>query len=249
MSLHPNFYRGRVCLNVLAKDIENAKEIVEVTEGHVVIGVLSKNYATVEEAIEGMNAYAVEIDNAVSIGLGSGDPNQWKMVAEICKKFKPQHVNQVFTGVGYTRALVSNDETFINGLVSPTGQIGCVNIATGPISSQQESATVPIETAIAMLKDMGGNSIKYFPMRGLETKEEYQAVAKVCAAEDFYLEPTGGLDLANFAEILEIPLRAGVKKVIPHVYSSIINKATGKTKIEDVQKLYKTIKRLVDQYA
>ena len=35
------FYKGRVALNVLAKDLANAKEIYEAAEGHVVVGLLS----------------------------------------------------------------------------------------------------------------------------------------------------------------------------------------------------------------
>lgn len=42
MKLTPNFYRDRVCLNVLAGSKENASEIYEAAEGHVLVGVLSK---------------------------------------------------------------------------------------------------------------------------------------------------------------------------------------------------------------
>ncbi len=47
---------------------------------------------------------------------------------------------------------------------------------------------MPLETAIALLKDMGGSSIKYFPMGGLKHRAEFEAVAKACAAHDFWLE-------------------------------------------------------------
>lgn len=49
-------------------------------------------------------------------------------------------------------------------------------------------------------------------MKGLAHKEEYQAVAAACAKYDFYLEPTGGIDLENFEEIVQIAVDAGVKK-------------------------------------
>lgn len=39
-----NFYRQRVAINVLAKDIANAREIHEAAEGHAVIGVLGAIY-------------------------------------------------------------------------------------------------------------------------------------------------------------------------------------------------------------
>ncbi|MEO1772872.1 2-dehydro-3-deoxy-phosphogluconate aldolase [Candidatus Enterococcus ferrettii] len=245
MSLIPNYLEERICLNVLANSVENAKACYEAAEGHVVLGVLSKNYDSDEAAIEDMKKYQEETDNALSVGLGAGDPNQSQMVSRISAVLQPQHVNQVFTGVGTSRALLGQKDTVINGLVSPTGKVGYVNIATGPLSSQAPSGEVPIETAIQLLKDMGGSSIKYFPMKGLAHKEEYQAVAKACAEYDFYLEPTGGIDLSNFEEIVQIAVDAGVKKIIPHVYSSIIDSATGDTKPEDVRTLLAMMEKIL----
>ncbi|WP_139365675.1 2-dehydro-3-deoxy-phosphogluconate aldolase [Shouchella patagoniensis] len=241
------FYKGRVSVNVLASSIENAKDCFEAAEGYALIGVLSKNYSTVEAAAEAMKGYGVEIDNCVSVGLGAGDPNQWKMVGEIVRSYKPKHINQVFTGVGYTRAAVENEDTIINCLVSPTGKPGYVAVSTGPLSSKEEPAVVPIDTAIAMMKDMGANSVKFFPMRGLETVDEYRVVAKACAKQSFWLEPTGGIDLENVEEIVQIALDEGVEKVIPHVYSSIIDKETSLTKTEAVAKLHGKMKALVDR--
>ena len=82
-------------------------------------------------------------------------------------------------------------------------------------------------------------------MGGLKCKDELKAVAEACARNDFILEPTGGIDLDNFREIMQIILDAGVKKVIPHIYSSIIDKETGNTRIEDVKKLMEIVKELV----
>ena len=82
-------------------------------------------------------------------------------------------------------------------------------------------------------------------MGGLKVKEELKAVSEACARQDFILEPTGGIDLENFEEIMHIILDAGVPKVIPHVYSSIIDKATGNTRIEDVERLLAMVKAMV----
>lgn len=245
MSLSPNYLADRICLNVLANSVKNAKACYEAAKGHIVLGVLSKNYETDEAAIADMKKYQEATNNALSVGLGAGDPNQSQMVSRLSAVLQPQHVNQVFTGVGASRALLQQEETVINGLVSPTGKVGYVNIATGPLSSQAPAAEVPIETAIQLLKDMGGTSIKYFPMKGLTHKEEYQAVAKACAKFDFALEPTGGIDLTNFEEIVQIAVDAGVKKIIPHVYSSIIDPETGDTKVEDVETLLEMMEKLV----
>ncbi|XKM14352.1 KDGP aldolase family protein [Orbaceae bacterium ac157xtp] len=243
--LSPNYYNERVCLNVLANSIENAKEVYAAAEGHVVVGLLSKNYPDNESAIADMAKYANEIDNAISVGLGAGDPNQSNMVSQISAKLQPQHVNQVFTGTATSRALLGQNETVINGLISPTGKVGMVKISTGPLSSKAPDGIVPVETAIAMLKDMGCSSVKFFPMGGLKSKDEYEYVAKTCAKHDFMLEPTGGIDLDNYEEILKIALDAGVKKVIPHIYTSIIDSKTGNTRPEDVKTLLAITKKLV----
>ncbi|MGM0165488.1 hypothetical protein IGI39_000430 [Enterococcus sp. AZ135] len=249
MSLTPNYLEERICLNVLAHSVENAKECYEAAEGHVVLGVLSKNYTSDELAVEDMKLYQAATNNALSVGLGAGDPNQSQMVSRISAILQPQHVNQVFTGVGTSRALLGQADTIVNGLVSPTGKVGYVNIATGPLSSRAPEAVVPIETAIKLLKDMGGSSVKYFPMKGLAHKEEYRAVAEACAKYDFYLEPTGGIDLSNVEEIVQIAVDAGVKKIIPHIYSSIIDSETGDTKPEDVKTLLEIMKKILNVHS
>lgn len=241
----PNYLHDRVCLNVLANSIENAKEVYDAAQTYVVVGVLSKNYPDNQSAIEDMKKYALAIDNAISVGLGAGDPNQSKMVSEISAVLQPQHVNQVFTGVATSRALLGKNDTVINGLVSPTGKVGLVKISTGPLSSKAPDGVVPVETAIELLKDMGGSSIKYFPMGGLKHKDEFEYVAKCCAELDFYLEPTGGIDLDNYEAILKIALDAGVKKVIPHIYTSIIDPVSGKTRPEDVKTLLSITEKLL----
>lgn len=237
------YYNDRICLNVLAGSKENAKEIYEAAEGYVVVGVLSINYDTVEEAVKDMKEYSDLLEGNLSIGLGAGDPRQWKMVGDISEHVKAHHINQVFTAVSYTRAKTCFD-SHINALVSPADEAGKVNIATGPLSGQYTAANVDPHTAIAMIKDMGGDSVKFFPLQGLKNKEALKMVAEACAKEDFCLEPTGGLDLDNYEEIMQIIIDAGVKKIIPHIYSSIIDE-NGNTRIEDVKTLLEISKRLV----
>lgn len=95
---------------------------------------------------------------------------------------------------------------------------------------------------------MGGDALKYFPMKGLAYREEFMEVARICGEEHFALEPTGGINKENFSEILQIALDAKVPKVIPHVYSSIIDKTSGETNIEDVRGLVAVMKEKVDGY-
>lgn len=244
MEKKPNYLNNRICLNVLTNSLDNAKALYDVTDGHILLGLLSKNYPDNASAIEDMLKYAAITDNCISVGLGAGDPKQSRMVSEISRYIQPRHVNQVFTGTGVTRALLGQNDTVVNGLISPTGTVGMVKVSTGPLSSEGEDGIVPIDTAIMMLKDMGCSSVKFFPMNGLSTRDEYEEVCKACVRQDFMLEPTGGIDLENFKEICEIALKTGVKKVIPHVYSSIIDKETKQTRVEDVKKLYEIMKEL-----
>lgn len=239
-----NFYKGRVCLNCLTNSVENAKAIYEAAEGHVAVGILSSGYPDVESAAEDMKRYQAAVDNNISVGLGAGNPGQWKAVAEISGQINPKHINQTFTAGGYTRAR-TGEGPFLNSMVAPSGMPGYVKVSTGPISKDEEPAVVPVKTAIAMAKEQGADSLKYFPMGGLRLREEYEAVAKACGETGFGLEPTGGIDLENFKEILEIAVRAGVKHIIPHVYSSIIDKETGETRISDVSSLYEMIKEVI----
>lgn len=239
-----NFYKGRVCLNCLTNSVDNAKAIYEAAEGHVAVGILSANYPDVEHAVEDMKRYQEAVDNNISVGLGAGNPGQWKAVADISGEIKPKHINQTFTAGGYTRAK-TGEGSFLNSMVAPCGKVGYVKISTGPLCKDMEPAIVPVKTAIAMAKEQGADSLKYFPMGGLKVKEEFEAVATACAESGFGLEPTGGIDLDNFSQILKIAVDAGVEHIIPHVYSSIIDKETGATRISDVVKLYDMIRELL----
>ena len=55
------------------------------------------------------------------------------------------------------------------------------------------------------------------------------------------------LDLENFEEIVQIAVDAGVKKIIPHVYSSIIDQETGDTRTEDVKTLLTMMKNTLNK--
>ncbi len=246
MKLIPNYYQDRVCLNVLANSIENAKAIYAAAESHVVVGVLSKNYSDLQSAIEGMQQYAAVLNNALSIGLGAGDPNQSTIVSQLAQVIQPQHVNQVFTGAAISRALLGQDQTVVNALVAPTGKVGYVKISTGPLSSKAPEAIVPVESAIAMLQDMGASALKFFPMAGLKHQDEFIYIARACSKYHFDLEPTGGIDLNNFEGIMRIALDANVPKIIPHIYSSIIDPMSGETRPEDVSVLLEIVKKLLN---
>ncbi|HLQ71293.1 MAG TPA: KDGP aldolase [Bacillota bacterium] len=244
--MSPSFYKDFICINVLAKDVENAKEVYEKTNGHCLIGLLSSHFSSVTDAVKEIRSYHTAVDGAISIGLGGGNPDQWKMVCDITREVDIPHINQVFPKVGYTYGISKNKHTWINALVHPTDKVGYVNIATGPESGKLSPADIPVRTAIAIIKEMGGNALKLFPLKGLQLKDHYKHIAEICAEENFPLEPTGGITLENFQEIITIAKDAGIKKLIPHVHSSIVDQSTGLTNINAIERLYSMMQEVTD---
>jgi len=248
MNTSIKFYKDRVAINCLAKDVTNGEEIWVASEGYAAIGVLSNQFETVEEGIQYVKDFKKKVP-CVSVGLGAGDPSQAFKAAMIAGHTNPGHVNQVFTSAGFAAGYLKAekaDTTAINALISPTGTVGMVKINTGLISAEAPTAIVTVESAIAMLKDMGADSVKFFPMGGVKSIEELRYVAQICAEQKMpMIEPTGGITLDNFEQILKVCVEAGVEKVMPHVYGAIIDKSSGKTIPEKVQVLLEIVKKMI----
>lgn len=242
-----DFYRDKVIVNLLARDLDNAVEVADVLDGHVLVGVLTKNYSTVDSCVSVVKEYMKKLTN-VSVGLGAGDPKQWKMVAEVAAQTDPGHANEVFTGAMYCQgalAAAGCTNTIVNCLISPTGIPGKVKISTGPVSSQGKDLVVDVEDAMALMKDLGLPSIKYFDIHGTAHLEELKVVADAAVKAGIpVMEPTGGIAPDNVKEIVKICYDAGCEKIIPHVYSSIINKETKLTQVDLVKKIYEDIKTI-----
>ncbi|SCY78919.1 2-dehydro-3-deoxy-phosphogluconate aldolase [Alkaliphilus peptidifermentans] len=243
-----NFYKDKININLLAKDLQNAREVVEAIDGYATVGIISKQFKSIDEGVEYVKKFQ-EYMPALSIGLGDGDPNQWQMAAEIASYTDPGHVNQVFTAAGYTLGLLKAkgcSKTIVNALISPTGQLGKVNISTGAISSKEKAAIVDVDTAIAMLKDVGVESVKYYHMEGDKRLAELKAVAEACVKVNIpMIEPTGGITVENIKPIIETCLNAGCSKIMPHVYSSIIDKSSGLTSVNQIKRLYDVMKEII----
>lgn len=243
-----NFYKDTIAINCLAKDLENAKNVVDALDGNACIGLLSSDFASVNDAVIEVNKWLKELP-CVSVGLGAGNPNFAVNAAKIAGETNPGHVNQTFPFSGFTAGYLeakNANDTIVNSLISPTGTIGKVRVATGVLSSSQEGGIMDVESAIALILDMGAHSAKFFPMKGLDHIEEFKYIAKICVDMGMkMIEPTGGIDENNLVKIVEVALNSGIKKCMPHVYTSIINKDTGLTEIASIKKIYQDIKSLV----
>ena len=83
-------------------------------------------------------------------------------------------------------------------------------------------------------------------MGGERSLEELKTLAESAARNGMTLiEPTGGIDLDNFGIILQTCLQAGMPRVMPHVYTSIIDPKSGETRPEDIKQLMDMIKAIV----
>jgi 2-dehydro-3-deoxy-phosphogluconate aldolase len=230
-------------LNVLAKDVQNAKEIVEVAEGQVYIGLTVKNYPSVDAAVETIEQFH-DAKIPVSVGLGAGDPAVWKKVVDVSLRTKPVHVNQVFPAAGYTLGAlrsVGSEHTIVNALITPSGTPGKVFIATGPQSVQYKEA-ISADAAAAMLAEIGIHSVKFYPISGTDRLDEVAAMVKAAVKHNITIfEPTGGIDIDTIGRIVEVVAENGAETIIPHIYTSIVDSATGRTRLEDIKQLLKNI--------
>ncbi|MCR8978973.1 KDGP aldolase [Brevibacillus laterosporus] len=227
----------KVRVNLLARDPENAKDIMEILNGQVLVGIMVKSFPSVQLAVEKVEEYQ-RAGIPVSVGLGAADPTQWKKVADVAKLTIPPHVNQVFPAAGYTIGLLEGEgatNTVVNAVITPSGTIGKVYVTTGPESQKYEEA-ISCEAAAALIADMGIPSVKFYPLNNRLDELAVMVKAAVEAGITIF-EPTGGITVENMAETVRVCIANGAREVIPHIYTSIVDKATGLTKVEDVQAL------------
>lgn len=224
-----------VIVNLLAKDLANALEVNDILKGDCLIGLMCKDYSN-QEIIERINEYNAALNGNVSLGLGAGNPEYGERVIQLSNEVEVKHINQVFPFCGQTKANALGGDTIINALISPSGNVNSVIINTGPQSSKLPNVEIDMKAAVILAKEMGANSLKFYPMNGLKHIKEFENLCKIAADYDMVVEPTGGINLTNFEEICSIAIKCNVKKVIPHVYTSIMDD-TGLTKLEDVKKI------------
>lgn len=243
-----NFYKDKFAINLLAKDLDNAVEVVDALDGNALVGVLSKDFPTVEACADKVREYLTKLPN-VSVGMGGGDPTMAAKAAKVAALTNPGHVNQSFTEAMYTAGLLKAsgcEDTMSNCMIYPTGEVGKVQISTGCVSDSHKKGIVDIETALCMMKDVGLISVKFFNMHGLKHLEELKALAEGCAEFGIpVIEPTGGIDADNVTDIAKVCLNAGVDRIMVHIYSSIIDKESGLTDVGLAVKAYNNLKALL----
>ena len=230
----------KILFNVLAKDLANAKAISAVAPERIFVGLMVKNYKTDVAAIKQVRQF-MENGILTSVGLGAGDPAMWNRVAQVSLKTFPNHINQVFPAAGYTKGLLegagAGQDVIINALVEPAEKPGEVYISTGEISQNKKEA-ISCKLAAKLIADIGLNSVKFYPIDGLQKAEHLSAMCRAAKEEGIKMfEPTGAITMENVHEIVDICLQSGIKIVMPHLYTSLVDKKTKETKPEYIEKL------------
>ncbi|HMQ65485.1 MAG TPA: KDGP aldolase [Arachnia sp.] len=113
--------------------------------------------------------------------------------------------------------------------MAPGSRPGLVRVGTGP-NSVAFDGEVSAEQAAAMVAEVGVASVKFYPIGGVSQLDHLAAMVRASVAAGVPIfEPTGGIDVENFDAVVSTCLEAGAKHVVPHVYTSIVDKATGNT--------------------
>lgn len=236
-------FNHQVVFNVLAKDLKNAQELVEIAGDRVLVGVMVKDYPTEEDAIQRIKEFK-ENNILVSVGLGAGDPAMWKKVANVSVAALPDHINQVFPASGYTLGRMeqfTGKVPVINALIEPSGIPGQVYMATGPISSAYRE-TVTCDLVAAMIAELGIPSVKFYSIEGDKRLDELATMTQAASKAGIkVIEPTGGITLDNVHQVVQTCLENGAEMVIPHLYTSIIDTETGETKPSALEQLVEMV--------
>jgi 2-dehydro-3-deoxy-phosphogluconate aldolase len=222
--------------NFLAKDQENAKEIIEAGEGYIVPGIVSSDFEKIEEGIRKVEELK-EVSPIVSIGLGdNGNPANWDKVLEIAEGSNPGHINQPFEKSSYSRGYLQAKglDQIVNGLVAPAGKVGYVKVA---------GMEIKVENLVDLALSMGINSIKFMPLKGTTHLEELVYLCEIAAEKGITaIEPAGGISVENIAVIVDAVRGTGIPVFMPHIFGSTIDKETGQTIPEEVAKILAAVR-------
>lgn len=224
-------------LNFLAKDQDNAAEIMEAGDGYIVPGIVSSDFDTIEAGVEKVKELK-EVSPVVSIGLGDGgNPENWEKVLKIASESNPGHINQPFEKSSFSHGYLHGIglDQVVNGLVSPSGKVGTVKLA---------GVEMKVEDFVGLAISMGVVSIKFMPLKGTTHLEELVYLCRVAAENGIQsVEPAGGISANNIVEIVDAVRETGISLFMPHIFGSTIDKQTGRTLPEQVRKIVNLVRR------
>lgn len=213
-------------INIQSHDLTEAETGTKSFGDRICVGVLARDFKNLSEATKLVRDMQ-GLGTLVSVGLGDGAADQWERALTIARSTLPFHLNQVFSSAALSRRAMKDllADTRVNALVSPTSDPTRLAVGTGPLSSKNPESSLPIPVVLDILLDGDISSVKLFPLKGTQNLETLRNVAIEVAKRDMALEPTGGIDIENLKEILDICLDSGCRTIMPHIYSSVKNSA------------------------
>ncbi|MCP8617338.1 KDGP aldolase [Salirhabdus salicampi] len=218
--------------NFLAIDEENAIDICEAGNGYIVPGIVASSYVNIEVAANKVKELKT-VSNCVSIGLGGGgDVTNWAKVMEIAEQSDPGHINQPFEKASYVKGYLQGRGVpqVVNGLISPTGEVGIIQLSSG--------VRMKVEEFMEVAHYIGIESIKVMPVKGKTHLHELVYITKVAAKQGIRaVEPAGGIEARNIKAIVDGIKNTGIELFMPHIFGSTIDKETGKTIPEKVKQI------------
>jgi uncharacterized protein (TIGR03581 family) len=225
-----------VLFNFLAKDKQNANDVVNAGKGFVVPGIVASDFENPEDGAKKVNELKT-VSEMISVGLGGGgNPKNAKSVVEIAALSNPGHINQPFESSSYARGFLEAKgiPQLVNALVVPSGNVGTVLLPSGYEIQVEEFVEIAYATGI--------ESIKFMPAKGLSHLDELVYLTRVAAKKGIRgIEPAGGISAENIREIIHAVKSIEIEFFMPHVFGSTIDKETGLTIPTEVEKVIKAL--------
>ena len=243
MTLFDNGIQKKIMINVQCHSVQRSIEIEDKFHGCILVGVTAKDFPDLEEGVRFISELQKK-DVGVSAGLGDGSAAQWSRALELAIRTNPIHLNQIFPAASLSQHALKalGHRTLVNALIRPSGRPGYVCISTGPVSEGQENGVISVDTAAAMLSEVGVQSLKFFPIEGTKHLDELAEVARAAGKFGMAIEPTGSITPENVAAVVKTCIKAGAEHIMPHLYGSLKNRETGELEEEKLSTAYKNIK-------
>ncbi|MBB6453696.1 uncharacterized protein (TIGR03581 family) [Salirhabdus euzebyi] len=225
-----------VLFNFLARDKKNTEEVVTAGKGFVVPGIVASDFDHIEDGANRVREIK-EVSDVVSIGLGGGgNPAFAQRVVDIAALSNPGHINQPFERTSFAKGYLDAKGLphLVNALVTPSGNVGTVKLASG--------YEIQVEEFVEIAKATGIESIKFMPLKGNVHLEELAYLTKVAAEKGIRgIEPAGGISAANIKSIIDAVKDYSIELFMPHIFGTTIDKQTGRTIPAEVEKIMQAL--------
>lgn len=222
---------GRIAVSVPSRDADEALGIWEAGEGTAVPSLSAASFSSVQ-ALQDETARCLLSVPVLSVALGGGaDVWQWIKVLAAGEAGAP-HLNQPFTTAPFAKGRFPG--MWVNGVVEPTEAIGRVHLTgvRGPLP------VIDVQEAAKMLLDGQVDALKLHPTDPADDFRATMAIATGAAeAGVAAFEPAGNLDLTSTPQLVERLMAVPDLRVLPHVFSALLDRTTGRVDLGRVRAL------------